>query len=72
VPSTTTGQAALYRDLNDAQADGLACIVDGVDFATAGIPSVPVGRSEKTRSQVFACAEPCASHLVVHDSGGTS
>ena len=58
---------ALYRDLNEKQADGLACIVCNADFTTSTASSVPVGYS-LTGSQVFACAQPCASHLVVHRS----
>lgn len=50
---------AVFHDLTDEQADGLACIVDNADFTTTGIPNVPVGYSV-TRSQVFACAQPCA------------
>ena len=40
--------------LTPAQADGLACVVCGVDFLTATVAHRPVGRSE-TGSQVFAC-----------------
>jgi excisionase family DNA binding protein len=36
------------------QADGLACVVCGVDFRTTPEPQVPVGVSD-TGSQVFAC-----------------
>ena len=52
--------AAVFDDLNNEQADGLACIVCNTDFTITGIRSVPVGISAVTRSQVFACADLCA------------
>jgi hypothetical protein len=53
----------IFDHLNAEQANGLACIVDGIDFTTDGRPHVPVGISGSTRSQVFACATPCAGAL---------
>jgi hypothetical protein len=40
--------------LNDAQKDGLACVICNTDFNVSDVPSTPVGRSE-TGSQIFAC-----------------
>ena len=51
--------APIFNDLNNEQADGLACIVCRTDFTTTGVYSVPVGYSV-TRSQVFACEALCA------------
>lgn len=44
-----------YEELTKLQADGLACVVCGVDYVRTAIPHVPVGRSAETSSQVFAC-----------------
>jgi hypothetical protein len=52
--------SAVFDNLNNEQADGLACIVCNADYTTTGIYSVPVGISETTRSQVFACEAMCA------------
>ena len=50
-----------FDHLNDAQADGMACVVCGTSFTAAPVPAhVPVGYS-RTRSQVFACASGCAA-----------
>ncbi|WP_410670555.1 hypothetical protein [Amycolatopsis sp. cmx-4-68] len=46
----------LPANLNDAQEDGLACVICGADYLTDNAPHVPVGRS-KTGSQVFACSD---------------
>lgn len=46
---------SLVTNLTAAQADGLACVVCGVNYLTASVNSVPVGRSH-TGAQVFACA----------------
>jgi excisionase family DNA binding protein len=40
--------------LTDAEANGLACVVCGVDFLRSGNSHIPVGVSE-TGSQIFAC-----------------
>lgn len=53
---------AMWLDLSDVQADGLACVVCARDHC-ALVPgrltvSMPVGRS-RTRSQVMACDDPC-------------
>ncbi|GDY32908.1 hypothetical protein [Gandjariella thermophila] len=46
--------------LTATQADGLACIICGLDYLRIpGSVSVPVGRS-MTGSQVFACVDHCA------------
>ena len=46
--------------LTAVQADGLACVICGLDYLCApGSASVPVGRSV-TSSQVFACIGLCA------------
>lgn len=50
-----TDPAAVFRDLNPAQADGLTCVVCN----TAARAQVPVGRSAGG-SQVFACLVSCA------------
>lgn len=45
-----------------AQADGLECVVCGLDFTSQeakGTTSVPVGRDAQTGSSVSACAECC-------------
>lgn len=49
-----TDLTALYRNLTDAQANGLACIFCGDDYTTSTVPHAPVGRST-AGSQVFAC-----------------
>lgn len=51
---------ATFHDLNNEQADGVACIVCNADHTLSGIRSVPVGVSATTGSQVFACEQPCA------------
>jgi len=51
---------AIFHDLNNEQANGLACIVCNEDFTTSDRPHVPVGYSATIGSQVFACGEPCA------------
>ncbi len=46
----------------DAQEDGLACVVCGLDYtspAAKGVISMPVGRCATTASSVFACACCC-------------
>ncbi|GAA2470756.1 hypothetical protein ACFPFX_12500 [Streptomyces mauvecolor] len=53
-----------FWHLSQEQADGTACVVCGVDYRTHKARHVPVGRSAETRSQVFACAGPCALHVV--------
>lgn len=40
--------------LSELQADGMACVVCGLDYRRDGTPHVPVGRSP-SGSQVFAC-----------------
>jgi len=51
----TGGADAAGEDgLTPAQADGLACVVCGVDYLEHNTPRRPVGRSH-TDSQVFAC-----------------
>jgi hypothetical protein len=52
----TTPAALDAAKLNDAQLDGLACVVCGIDTATPGWRGVPVGMVDGC--QVFACA-PC-------------
>ncbi len=50
------------RDYPPAMADGLACVVCGLDYlspAAKGVPHVPVGRCAETGSQVFACTSCC-------------
>jgi len=50
----------IITGLTAAQADGLACVICGLDYLrTRGSRSVPVGRSV-TGSQVFACVGRCA------------
>lgn len=44
----------IVTGLTPSQADGLACVVCGVDYLRVHVPHVPVGRSV-TGSQVFAC-----------------
>lgn len=52
----TDEPVVVFRDLNPAQADGMACVVcNATDRA-----QVPVGYST-SRSQVFACMVNCAS-----------
>ncbi len=59
-----------WVDLSYAQADGLACVVCGRDFAVDGhITHLPVGRSA-TGSQVFACERTCAPDGRPHEPGG--
>lgn len=46
--------------LTDDQADGLACVICGLDYLRApGSASIPVDRAA-TGSQVFACIGRCA------------
>lgn len=53
----------MFAGLTDAQADGLACVVCGLDYLHHGSSvSVPVGRSV-TGSQVFACVGPCGEAI---------
>ncbi|MFD4540954.1 hypothetical protein [Streptomyces bauhiniae] len=52
-----------FWHLNAAQADGVACVVCGMDFLTRKVSSVAVGRSPADESQVFACREPCAARI---------
>lgn len=52
-PRVTFNAAAL----TEAQWDGTACVVCGVDYLTEPIPHVPVGMVDG--GQVFACT-PCA------------
>ena len=61
--STESTTTALYRDLNPAQADGLACVVCGEDYTEFLGDTVPVGVST-TGSQVFACKTGCAAGTV--------
>lgn len=56
--------ATLHRDLNDAQADGLACVVCNEDYTEFLGDTVPVGVSA-TGSQVFACAVGCTETLCI-------
>jgi hypothetical protein len=49
---------AIITGLTAPQADGLACVVCGVDYLRVRVPHVPVGRSV-TGSQVFACVGCC-------------
>ncbi|GAA0538664.1 hypothetical protein GCM10011581_05730 [Saccharopolyspora subtropica] len=50
----------IITGLTDAQADGLACVICGLDYLlTRGSVSVPVGRS-MTGSQVFVRIDRCA------------
>jgi hypothetical protein len=50
----------IISGLTADQADGLACVVCGLDYLdTPRSASVPVGRSV-TGSQVFACVGRCA------------
>lgn len=46
----------VWKGLNAAQADGLACVVCGVDYLDNPGGHAPVGRSV-TGSQVFACLD---------------
>jgi excisionase family DNA binding protein len=43
-----------YGPLNEAQADGRACVVCRADFLATGVSAFPVGHSH-TGSQIFAC-----------------
>jgi len=52
--------------LTPAQADGLACVVCGVDYLKHNTARRPVGRSQ-SGSQVFAC---CTHRAVRHAVGG--
>jgi len=52
--------------LTSAQADGLGCVVCGVDYLEHNAPRRPVGWSH-TGSQVFAC---CEHRAVRHAVGG--
>ena len=52
--------------LTPAQADGLACVVCGVDYLEHNSPRRPVGRSQ-SGSQVFAC---CGHRAVRQAVGG--
>jgi excisionase family DNA binding protein len=52
--------------LTPAQADGLACVVCGVDYLEHNTPRRPVGWSQ-SGSQVFAC---CEHRAVRHAVGG--
>lgn len=54
----------VFTGLTPTQADGLACVECGADFATAGVSSYPVGVSE-TGSQAFACTDECAALTIV-------
>jgi len=48
-----------WTHLNEAQADGRACVMCEMPTGSRPGGSVPVGRSS-TGSQVFACAGICA------------
>jgi hypothetical protein len=48
---------ALTR-LTPEQADGLACVLCGIDSLAVNMPHRPVGHSE-TGSQVFVCSPAC-------------
>lgn len=52
-----------FWHLSAEQADGMACVVCGSSFLAVKVTAVPVGRSPKDESQVFACKEPCAGHI---------
>jgi len=39
----------LFDDLNNEQANGIACIVCGTDYTTSDVYSVPVGYSARSR-----------------------
>ncbi len=57
--------------LTDQQANGIACVTCGVDFAATGLPSVPVGSLNGV--QLFACAshvEPAAAGKSADWPGG--
>lgn len=45
----------MYKNLTDNQANGLACVVCGLDFDDLSEVSVPVGLF--MGAQVFACVE---------------
>lgn len=60
----TTDLTALIRDLTEAQADGLACVVCREDYTEFLGSTVPVGVS-RTGSQVFACKTGCSATLCV-------
>jgi hypothetical protein len=49
----------VWTGLDEAEADGRACVICRGNFEFTKNPAVPVGRS-RTGSQVFACAGDCA------------
>jgi hypothetical protein len=59
VPDT---HATVFHDLNNDQANGLACVeaTCRVSFSEVAVSQVPVGVAASTGSQVFACAGACA------------
>jgi hypothetical protein len=48
-----------WDGLTPLQADGLACVVCGLDYLRNATAHVPVGYSMATDSQVFVCIGPC-------------
>lgn len=57
----------LWTELNERQADGLACVICGADYLQVDAVHQPVGRSV-TGSQVFACTG-CITRLPVTKPG---
>ncbi|KPM51322.1 hypothetical protein ACG83_34865 [Frankia sp. R43] len=60
-PPTADGLWRPWEGLTDRQADGMACVVCGVDYMAVTVPSVPVGTGPG--GQVFACRD-CAPPTV--------
>jgi len=60
--AATPQRVSALPQWTDAQEDGLACVVCGLDYtspAAKGVISMPVGRCATTGSSVFACASCC-------------
>lgn len=57
-----------FTDVNEAQADGLACVICGNDYRQLVVAHRPVGRSH-TGSQVFACSGECTDIAMAEVTG---
>ena len=57
-----------WAGLREGQADGYSCVICAQNFRFRGAVKVPVGHSQATGAQVFACFGQCARQAV--DEGG--
>ncbi|WP_263167707.1 hypothetical protein [Streptomyces sp. SCSIO ZS0520] len=58
---STEGFDRYFWNLSATQADGVACVVCGIDFLRRKRASVKVGRAPGTEAPVHACKGPCAA-----------